>query len=193
MLLNDKELRNILLLELNEIYKYDYNTKIINELGIDYGSSRVDIAVVNGIIHGYEIKSDVDTLNRLPRQISYYDKLFQRMTIVSTGKYYEQIMQMVPSWWGIKIVSKDNLRLITKRKGRYRNQQDKEILLKLLWKKDLEDLVDYVNLPKFYKKYRKNKLLNIFMQEVDLKTAQDFVYSTLKKRSNPNYNSSIVN
>lgn len=85
MLLNDSMVRELLLEDLYSQYKDDPNTRIVNELGIDFGSSRVDVAVINGNIHGYEIKSDLDTLERLPRQMTYYNKLFQRMTIVSLG------------------------------------------------------------------------------------------------------------
>jgi len=190
MTLNDQDLRRVLLEELYLQYKDDKNTRIINELGIDHGASRVDVAVVNGIIHGYEIKSDVDNLYRLPRQISYYNKLFQRMTIVTTKKYYLKVREMVPPWWGILIISNDGSRLICKRKGRYRNQQDKKILLKLLWKRDLEGLVDYANLPKSLKKKRKHYLLNYFEEYLDIKEVQNFVYTILKNRD---YSSSTVN
>lgn len=71
MKLRDIHLRKMLLEELYDEHKNDSNTRIINELGIDFGASRIDVAVVNGIIHGFEIKSECDTLLRLPRQMEY--------------------------------------------------------------------------------------------------------------------------
>jgi hypothetical protein len=56
MLLYDSDVRMLLINELEACYGDDPNTRIINELGIDFGASRVDVAVVKGIIHGYEIK-----------------------------------------------------------------------------------------------------------------------------------------
>lgn len=132
MLLNDSMVRELLLEDLHSQYKDDPNTRIVNELGIDFGSSRVDVAVINGNIHGYEIKSDLDTLERLPRQMTYYNKLFQRMTIVSSRKFYNDIRELVPKWWGIQVISADGTRIIKKRKGRKNKHQDKDILLKLL-------------------------------------------------------------
>lgn len=184
MILNDLQVRTLLLDELNIKYGDDPNTRIINELGIDFGASRVDVAVVNGIIHGYEIKSDLDTLVRLPRQITYYNKLFQRMTIVSSRKYYEKVSNMVPKWWGITIISADGTRLIEKRKGKQVNNQDKEILLKLLWKKDLEGFIDIVGFPKTMKKMKKKQLLEIFSREADLSVVRDYTYHALKNRLN---------
>ncbi|GGN64104.1 sce7726 family protein [Oceanobacillus indicireducens] len=184
MLLNDKGVRKLLDKELQSQYRDDPNTRIINELGINNGKSRVDVAVVNGIIHGYEIKSDYDTLDRLPRQISYYNKLFQRMTIVSSRKYYQQILEMVPKWWGIKIISWDATRLIEKRKGRKQSTQDKDTLLSLLWKEDLEDFIDVMGYPKKMKKLKKHQLLEIFSREADVYTIQQHVYRSLKTREN---------
>lgn len=184
MHLNDDGVRKLLLQELSIVYENDPKTRIINELGIDFGSSRIDVAVVNGIIHGYEIKSDLDTLDRLPRQMEYYNKLFQRMTIVISRKFYNQIREIVPPWWGIKIISVDRTRLIDKRKGRKNNNQDKDTLLKLLWKKDLERLVDTLGLPKKIKRMKKHQLLELFSQEADLNVVRDFTYQALLHREN---------
>ena len=154
-LLNDSKVRTLLLNELNEQYRGRNDTRIINELGLDSGASRVDVAVVNGIMHGYEIKSDLDNLRRLPRQIEYYNRAFERMTIVVSRKYLAEIKQVVPSWWGIKVISADRMKLIDIRKGRKVSQQDPQLIIKLLWKKELEGLIDVLGLPKSLKKARK--------------------------------------
>lgn len=182
-LLNDTKVRRLLLNELNLEYSNCENTRIINELGLDFGASRVDIAVVNGILHGYEIKSDLDNLNRLPRQIEYYSRAFERMTIVVSKSHLLEVKEMVPSWWGIKTISKDKSRLINVRKGRRVSYQDSELLLKLLWKKELDGFVDELNLPKSYKKYRQGQLLSIIEDVADLVTIRSYVYDILKKRT----------
>lgn len=184
MLLNDAGVRNLLIDELQSLYKHDPETRIINELGINNGESRVDVAVVNGIIHGYEIKSDFDTLDRLPRQMDYYNKLFQRMTIVVSRKYYHQVCDLVPIWWGVKVISADGTRLIEKRKGRKQSSQDKDYLLRLLWKKDLEAFVDVLGYPRKMKKLKKHQLLEIFSREADVDIIQQHVYKSLKTREN---------
>lgn len=183
--LKDHHIRSVLLGNLKAAYQDSEDTRIINELGIDFGASRIDVAVVNGILHGYEIKSESDTLKRLPQQMEYYNRLFERMTIVTDPKYLEATEQMVPKWWGIQIVNRKPLSLTLKtiRKGRHKPSQDKELLLKLLWKEDLERFVDYVGYPKKFKSLRKNTLLKMFNNEVDLKTARGFVYDTLKQRN----------
>jgi len=183
-LLNDRKVRNLLLNELNEKYGDCPETRVINELGLDFGAARVDVAVVNGIMHGYEIKSDLDTLYRLPRQLEYYNRAFERMTIVVSRKYLEEVKHIVPNWWGIKTISLDQTRLINIRNGRKVSQQDPDLIIKLLWKKELEKFIDHLSLNKAFKKMRKNQLLAYLGQEIDFKVTQQFVYNTLKKREN---------
>ena len=51
-------------------------TLFVNELGLNHGRFRADIAVMNGKLVGYEIKTDQDTLVRLPAQIDGYNEVF---------------------------------------------------------------------------------------------------------------------
>lgn len=183
-LMNDIKVRMLLLEELNKEYAHCNDTRIINELGLDFGASRVDVAVVNGIMHGFEIKSDLDNLDRLPRQMEYYNKAFERMTIVVSRKYLSEVKEMIPTWWGIKTISVDKTRLINIRKGRQVSYQDPSLIIKLLWKKELEGLIDHLQLPKSLKKMRKNQLLALLNEEADFEIIKMYVYNVLKTREN---------
>lgn len=83
----------------------DPRTRVVPELGVAYGEARVDIAVINGRIHGFEIKSDADTLARLPAQIEAYNRVFDRITLVTGRKHVGSLTTLIPDWWGIKIAS----------------------------------------------------------------------------------------
>src|SRR4051812_31334192 len=74
---------------------------VIEELGLNKGSVRVDLAVVNGIMHAYEIKSDVDSLRRLATQAEVYGKCFDRVSLVSGRKHFKLASAAVPQWWGL--------------------------------------------------------------------------------------------
>jgi len=82
---NDLMIRTLLRGILEEKHSKDNKVRIIEELGVHHGNARVDIAVVNGIMHGYEIKSDLDTLLRLPEQIEVYNSVFDKMTLDENG------------------------------------------------------------------------------------------------------------
>src|ERR1700674_1251921 len=71
--LRDSEIRAALRAKLHSIHSQDPETVVIDELSLCQGDARVDMAVVNGSLSGYEIKSDRDTLTRLPRQLAVYE------------------------------------------------------------------------------------------------------------------------
>jgi hypothetical protein len=58
------------------------NTLVVDELGILNGKSRADIAVINGYLVGFEIKSDEDSLTRLNDQVEAYNAVFDRSTLI---------------------------------------------------------------------------------------------------------------
>lgn len=79
----------------------DPTTCLIEELGIFQGKHRIDMALVNGLLHGYEIKSESDTLERLPAQKESYNQIFDKITLVADEHHVEEAMKIVPSWWGL--------------------------------------------------------------------------------------------
>ena len=79
---------------------------LIDELALCRGSVRADLAVVNGLLHGYEIKSDRDSLRRLAGQADVYSQVFERMTLVVGDRYAHSAAAVVPDWWGLVRVSR---------------------------------------------------------------------------------------
>ncbi len=67
--MKDFHIRTVLKSKIVSRYAKDPSTLIVDELGIRQGAARIDVTVINGVIHGYELKSDCDTLNRLPSQV----------------------------------------------------------------------------------------------------------------------------
>lgn len=104
---NDAIVREHLKLRLKEQHKYDKKVRTFDELGVSHGDVRVDMAVVNGIFHGYEIKSDLDTLHRLPRQSEAYSEVFDRMTVVVGKEHVLDTLSIVPDWWGVIVARYD--------------------------------------------------------------------------------------
>lgn len=112
---------------------------IVDELPICFGYSRVDVAVLNSYFHGFEIKSDNDTLERLPRQIEYYEKVFDTMSIVCTKKWLSKARTIIPSWWGILVAEQntDGLIVLYRKRKEYLNKNtDLLNLLELTWKEE---------------------------------------------------------
>jgi hypothetical protein len=77
------------------------DTLVIDELGLAHARSRIDVAVINGCIHGYEIKSAKDTLDRLGTQIDIYRQALQKLTLVAAPKHVAGILTHAPEWCGL--------------------------------------------------------------------------------------------
>lgn len=77
------------------------DTLVIDELGLAHARSRIDVAVINGCIHGYEIKSAKDNLDRFAVQIDIYRQTLQKLTLVAAPKHVADIMSRAPEWCGV--------------------------------------------------------------------------------------------
>jgi len=72
---NDGEVRSALRARLDRQYPDRQGTRIVEELDLCQASARIDLAVVNGRMIGWEIKSGADRLGRLPQQQVVYSRL----------------------------------------------------------------------------------------------------------------------
>jgi len=99
--LSDAEIRPALKEELRLTHWAEPDTVLLEELGVNRGGVRADVALVNGIIHGYEIKSDRDSLRRLATQVDLYGKCFDRATLVTGSRHLDAALALLPDWWGV--------------------------------------------------------------------------------------------
>ncbi len=180
----DIDIRNRLHYSLNEEFLSDSSTLIIDELGLCQGNARVDIAVVNGLIHGYEIKSESDTLERLPGQISVYNKVLDEITIVTSNKHIESVKKLVPEWWGIEVaIALDNeIELSTLRKA-YKNPDiEAYFVVQLLWREEALDILRQFELDRGYVSKSRKKIWEKLVDSFSLSDLQYYVREKLKSR-----------
>lgn len=135
----DSEIRQELVRRLEVVYRDDPEHKIVEELGINHGSIRADVAVINGIMDCYEIKSDRDTLLRLPAQIRAYNAVFDKVTLVVGFAHLYEALEMIPDWWGVTIAKTDkqgDIILNNIREASYNTDKDKDAIARLLWREE---------------------------------------------------------
>lgn len=119
-------------------------TVVLNELGLDHGRCRADIAVVNGRLVGYEIKSDSDSLKRLAEQVRAYSAVFDRALIVVGERHVESVQRLVPKWWGVILSSRGPRGAIhfqTLRKATGNTGIDPHLLARLLWRDEAAEIL----------------------------------------------------
>lgn len=180
----DIDIRQKLHKELSSQYKNRTDTIVVDELNLCQGDARIDIAVVNGKIHGYEIKSESDTLERLPNQISIYNQVMDTITIVTAEKHLEKVKQLIPAWWGIKIVEKKsrsiNIRTIRRSKKNF--CINSYSLAQLLWKDEALSILEKVGLDKGYRSKPRIKMWERLAENLPLDKLQCCVRQSLKNR-----------
>ncbi|MDO3208823.1 sce7726 family protein [Mycobacteroides abscessus subsp. massiliense] len=62
---------------------------------------RIDALLIADKICGFEIKSDVDSLRRLPRQLQAYEPVLERAILIVGDRHLEAGGALLPPWWGI--------------------------------------------------------------------------------------------
>lgn len=65
------------------------------------GECKADVVLVNGTTTAYEIKTELDQMQRLPKQIATYCSAFDRVFVVTHESILEQVMALCPSSVGI--------------------------------------------------------------------------------------------
>lgn len=182
-MLKDADMRQVLVEKITQ-RNANLNYRIISEMAICDGRARVDIAVANGKLYGYEIKSDADTLERLATQRECYDKTFDRI-IITVGEKYENIIEdYISPWWGIYVVKKTKngaLLIKTKREARNNPGIDVSSLLELLWRDEIEELLRQNGYTGLSKKNRR-LLRKLVIERIPQKEIRDYCRETLKYR-----------
>lgn len=174
------------LLKSTELSKYisDNSSKVVEEMNIPAAKARIDMAVINGHLHGFEIKSASDTLQRLPNQIEAYTKVFDYLSIVTEEKYHERILKIVPEWIGIHVCSekKGKQKIKTVRVATLNTQKEGFYLAKLLWREELISVLSDRKI-KFKKSDRNWLLCEALANNINTPELSDIVRGILKKRT----------
>jgi hypothetical protein len=76
---------------------------MLTEFRVD--ECKADAVVLNGTSHVYEIKSEMDSFERLDRQLAAYRKMFDFITVITTERLYNAVLDRVPSEIGVMVLA----------------------------------------------------------------------------------------
>ena len=130
----DVDIRKVLLANLEAKYSDRSRDLIVEEFGCK--TARADVAVINGFLHAYEIKSDCDSLDRLPSQIEAYQGVFEYVTLVCGRRLLERARTVIPEWWGLQRAEfkKGAVSIQELRAAKPNPSQSRFAVAKMLWK-----------------------------------------------------------
>jgi len=186
-LMNDRLMRTAIKATLLARYRQDPETLILEELGLRHGAARVDIVVVNGMMHGFELKSDRDTLARLPDQVRVYSAVLDRVTLVVGCRRFEEAMRMVPDWWGLKLAEMGPhaaIHISDIRKPRKNPSPEAIAVAKLLWRDEAVALLDEISTADGIRSKPRAVIYSRLAELVDLDLLRSRVRRQLRRRRN---------
>lgn len=164
------------------------NAMIVEELGITHGAARIDIAVINSEIHGYELKSDLDTLDRLPEQMRIYNSVLDKVTLVVGKKHLFEAINIVPEWWGITIAkianSGEKIAFYEIRKAEENPCQDKVAIASLLWREEALNILEEFDQAKGFRSKPRKTIYEKLVEVLDGQTLRETVRAHLCTRVN---------
>lgn len=184
--MRDFDVRQALRRDLNEQHRDDARTRIVEEMGIWAGSVRVDIAVINGELSGYEIKSARDTLARLPAQQALYSQVFDRVTLVVADHHSKKALALIPDWWGVMIASMADGLAVCLQQDRpsYGNPGvDALQVARLLWRPEAVAILERHGLVKGFRGAAADKLCRRLALELPIELLRREVREVLKERT----------
>lgn len=163
----------------------DSKTLIVDELGLEHGKCRADIAIINGHMDGFEIKSDVDSLSRLEHQINSYNAIFDHSSVIVTIRHLNEATRILPVWWGIisAIESNSNVPKFRIIRTPHQNAKiDNYAVAQLLWREEAQEVLFNLGMRGAKLRQKRSILYGYIVQMLDSNELRHIVREYLKKR-----------
>ena len=163
------------------------DTLVIDELGLNHGKCRADIAVINGHLAAYEIKSNNDSLRRLEEQVKSYNAVFDKISIVVGDRYINSIQNYIPEWWGVIVSLRGprgavNFDII--REARTNKNIDPISIAQLLWRNEAEEILQQKKLSPRILRQPRAILYEYLVNTLNICELRRLVREYFKKRKN---------
>lgn len=186
--LKPNEIRGILRQWVSQNFSLKAGDVLINELGFvnkDPKSTvdstfRADLAVANGRLVGFEIKSELDTLKRWIIQMEAYSKVFDEVWLCSHGKHIAKALEVTPSHIGIMVVD-DLSSLAVIRKPSINHHLRAYDLSGLLWRDEINELCRIHHI-KITSRANKREAREVLAKALPLDIIKGFTLERLKTR-----------
>lgn len=155
---------------------------IINEMVVANWSRRADLAIANGHLQAFEIKSDFDSLKRLDGQLETFTSRFEKVTVVCAPKFTYEVTKKVASDVGIIEYSNTNKGIKFKiiQRGRISVLSNKKFYINYLLKKELQLLIVEHSKQLLFESGRES--LEHIAAQLPLSKIRSFVLNAIKKR-----------
>ncbi|QTQ08398.1 sce7726 family protein [Macrococcoides canis] len=186
---------------LNNTYRneYYYKNTIINKILIGKHSvnttfamaeqpinkSKADIVIINGKAVVYEIKTKLDSLQRLHSQILDYYTVFDHVEILIDESHLEKVLEIYKdSTVGISVLTKRNTISQKKKPKKNREHLNHHSIYKVLRKYERKEILQrfYEKVPE-YDQFTEYKLNLLLFEKIEIESLYEQFLKILKKRN----------
>lgn len=172
--------------------RHSLNTStLISELNV--GKSKADIVIFNGTSTVYEIKTELDSLNRLEAQLEDYLKCFDKIYVITTLENIKKLENKLSGKIGlIEYTKRGTLREHKKAESNKRNI-DKKSLFSLFRKNEMLNIIKKIGfeIPDVHPRYLREECEKIFLK-LSNEEAHNFAIEEIKKRKIKNEQKEII-
>lgn len=175
------------------------SVRLVDELAIPKKICLADVVAIPVAedaqkgMHGFEIKSEVDSLTRLESQIHYYSKVFKKCSLIVTEKHEKKALEMLPDWWGVIMAlhtaedeygdpTDDFLLLEIKEAKDNPHPLHSYSLTQLLWRNELLEIVKTKNVE-VLKSGSKRLLREAIIKQIPVEELEELVVAFLANRT----------
>lgn len=148
------------------------------------GDSKADVLILNGTSHIYEIKTELDSLDRLNKQIENYMKFAECVTIVGSKGHIDKLCEVLPSTTGIiELTTKGSLKSIRKAVSN-RENLDNSIIFDSLQLSEYTEIIKKItsSIPNVSNALMFSECKKIF-ETLDVNRVYELVVKSLKLRN----------
>lgn len=154
---------------------------------ISIGKSKADFILINGKAVAYEIKTELDSFDRLETQLKDYFRAFNHVCVVTSEGKYEKLNNMLQDTpVGICVLTKRNTISSTLKKQVVENNSclEHRAVFKVLHKNEYESIIKkyFGFLPAVSQVFYYNECL-LWFEEIPISVAYSAALKELKKRN----------
>ena len=172
--------------------RHSLNTStLISELNV--GKSKADIVIFNGTSTVYEIKTELDSLNRLEAQLEDYLKCFDKIYVITTLENIKKLENKLSGKIGlIEYTKRGTLREHKKAESNKQNI-DKKSLFSLFRKNEMLNIIKKIGfeIPDVHPRYLREECEKIFLK-LSNEEAHNIAIEEIKKRKIKNEQKEII-
>lgn len=182
---DDPAIREALVRKRLRSFRKDMDTLVLQELGLAHARVRLDVAVLNGVLHGYEIKSERDNLNRLEIQLEIYQQALQKLTFVVAERHASNVIDIAPNWCGVLVVRRGprgGLHVEVRRKSSRNPEVNRFIMAHLLWRDEVQSILASRGTPKSILRAARAKLYEHLVEDVSESDLVALIKFAMKRR-----------